>query len=78
MDRPEKIRTHINHRAHKQPTRAAPFNHQSILRSPLLLNQKLSTVYEVEEGIFFFITGIAVFAPICSPISSPPRIWAMA
>ena len=41
-----------DYRAHQQTTGAAAFDHKAVLRGPFLLNQKLGTVDEVEEGVF--------------------------
>ncbi len=58
----EQVGAQIDHRAHQQAAGAAAFDHQAVLRSPLLLDQEFGAVDEVEEGIFL-LHEHAVFAP---------------
>jgi hypothetical protein len=72
----EKVRPHVHHCAHQQPAGATALDHQPVFGSPLLPDEILGAIDEIEEGILFLHE--IPFSRHFSPILSPPRMCAMA
>ena len=69
----EKVRPHIDHRAHQQTAGAGAFDHQAVLGGPLLPDQEFGAIDEVEERVLL-LHEHAVFAPLLAHLVAAANV----